>query len=216
MTKAVKIALVGRPNVGKSALFNAICKKKISIVDEAEGVTRDRLYAKSEAFGVPFELIDTGGIGRRDDPYGDLIRRQAMIAIQEADSIIMVVDGRAHPLDIDMQVAKLLHQSKKPLCLAVNKIDNASLQNQLYEFSSLGIEKMIAVSALHGYQIAELIQTALSGTKPEPQKASQEVAQDVSQEELEEGLQEELQEEPPPPLPKLPSWEDPTSENRPS
>lgn len=168
MSRLVKLALVGRPNVGKSALFNAICKKKISIVDEAEGVTRDRIYAKSEAFGVPFEIIDTGGMGRKDDPYGDEIRRQAEIAIDEADSIIMVVDGRASVLDIDMQVAKLLHRSKKPVTLAINKIDNISLQSRLYEYACLGIEKMVAVSATHGFQIAELIQAALHGvTIPE-------------------------------------------------
>lgn len=163
MSRLIKLALVGRPNVGKSALFNAICKKKISIVDEAEGITRDRLYAKTESFGVPFEIIDTGGMGRKDDPYGDEIRRQAEIAIEEADSIIMVVDGRSSVLDIDMQVAKLLHRSKKPITLAINKIDNSSLQNRLYEYACLGIERMVAVSALHGYQIAELIQGALVG-----------------------------------------------------
>ncbi len=161
MKKLIRIALVGRPNVGKSALFNAICKKKISIVDEAEGITRDRLYAKTEAFGTNFELIDTGGMGRKDDPYGDLIYKQARIAIEEADSIIMVVDGKARPLDLDMQVARLLHRSKKPICLAINKIDHHSQQGSLYEFAALGIEKMIAVSALHGYQIAELIEAAL-------------------------------------------------------
>ncbi len=161
MKKLIRIALVGRPNVGKSALFNAICKKKISIVDEAEGITRDRLYAKTEAFGTAFELIDTGGMGRKDDPYGDLIYRQAEIAIREADSIIMVVDGKARPLDLDMQVARLLHRSNKPLSLAVNKIDHHSQQSSLYEFSALGIEKMVAVSAIHGYQIAELIEAAL-------------------------------------------------------
>lgn len=161
MNRLIRIALVGRPNVGKSALFNAICKKKISIVDEAEGITRDRLYAKTEAFGTAFELIDTGGMGRKDDPYGDLIYRQAEIAIREADSIIMVVDGKAHPLELDMQVAKLLHRSNKPICLAINKIDNHSQQGSLYEFSALGIEKMIPVSAVHGYQIAELIEAAL-------------------------------------------------------
>ncbi|MCE5294589.1 MAG: ribosome biogenesis GTPase Der [Chlamydiales bacterium] len=168
MNKLIKIAIVGRPNVGKSALFNAICKKKISIVDEAEGITRDRLYAKSESFGTPFEIIDTGGMGRKDDPYGDLIYRQAEIAIREADTIIMVVDGKAPPLDLDMQVARLLHRSKKPVCLAINKIDHLSQQGNLFEFSALGIDKMVAVSAIHGYQIAELLEAALKDvTKPE-------------------------------------------------
>src|SRR5262245_14759009 len=122
MSNLIRIALVGRPNVGKSALFNAICKKKIAIVDEAEGITLDRLYAKAEAFVVPFEIIDTGGLGRKDDPYGEQIRRQAEIAMHEADSIIMVADGKSAPLDLDRQVAKLLHRSKKPICLAINKI----------------------------------------------------------------------------------------------
>ncbi len=161
MKRTIRIALVGRPNVGKSALFNAICKKKISIVDEAEGITRDRLYAKTEAFGTPFELIDTGGMGRKDDPYGELIYKQAEIAINEADSIIMVVDGKAQPLELDMRVAKLLHRSKKPVCLAINKIDHYEQQTNLFEFAPLGIEKMIPVSAVHGYQIAELIEAAL-------------------------------------------------------
>ncbi len=100
--------------------------------------------------------------GRKDDPYGDLIVRQAKIAIEEADSIIMVVDGKSSPLDLDMQVASLLHRSKKPVCLAINKIDHIALQDTLYEFACLGIEKMIPVSAIHGYQIAELIEAALA------------------------------------------------------
>ncbi len=168
MKRLIRIAIVGRPNVGKSALFNAICKKKISIVDEAEGVTRDRLYAKTEAFGNQFEIIDTGGMGRKDDPYGEHILRQAQIAIAEADTIIMVVDGKAPPLDLDMQVARLLHRSKKPLCLAINKIDNYNMHGAIHEFSCLGIEQMIAVSAIHGFQIAELIEAALKDvTVPE-------------------------------------------------
>ncbi len=178
MKKIIRIALVGRPNVGKSALFNAICKKKISIVDEAEGITRDRLYARTEAFGTPFELIDTGGMGRKDDPYGDLIYKQAEIAIKEADSIIMVVDGKAQPLDLDMQVARLLHRSKKPVCLAINKIDHYEQQTNLFEFTPLGIEKMIPVSAIHGYQIAELLEAALKDIQvPEAEEEKPEFPQ---------------------------------------
>ncbi len=174
MKKLIRIAIVGRPNVGKSALFNAICKKKISIVDEAEGVTRDRLYAKTEAFGTPFEIIDTGGMGRKDDPYGEHILKQANIAINEADSIIMVVDGKAPPLDLDLQVARVLHRSKKPLCLAINKIDNYNQHGGLHEFSCLGIERMIPVSAVHGFQIAELIESALKDVEvPEATEATE-------------------------------------------
>lgn len=168
MSRLVRIALVGRPNVGKSALFNAICKKKIAIVDEAEGITRDRLYAKSESFGYPFELIDTGGIDTKKGVlFHKEILEQAEIAIQEADSLIMVVDGTRAPTELDIEVARRLHRSKKPICLAVNKIDNFSLQNQVFEFLPLGIEKMVAVSAQHGYQIAELIETALESVDKE-------------------------------------------------
>ncbi len=93
--KRIKLAIVGRPNVGKSALFNRICQKRIAIVDEAEGVTRDRLYADAEFFGTPFELIDTGGIHAKSTAlFNDEVKRQAEIAIEEADSIIMVVDAR--------------------------------------------------------------------------------------------------------------------------
>lgn len=165
MSQLIRVAIVGRPNVGKSALFNAICKKKIAIVDEAEGITRDRLYAKTESFGTPFELVDTGGMGRKSDPYGEEIRAQAEIAIREADSIIMVVDGTSGPLELDMQIAKLLHRSKKQICLAVNKIDNYSMHDRLFEFACLGIDTVIAVSATHGYQIAELVESAIKGLK---------------------------------------------------
>src|ERR1700735_4574399 len=95
MSKLLKLAIVGRPNVGKSALFNRICKKKIAIVDEAEGVTRDRLYATTELFGFHFQVIDTGGINARSSAlFNEEIKRQAEIAIEEADSIIMVVDNQ--------------------------------------------------------------------------------------------------------------------------
>ena len=90
-----KMAIVGRPNVGKSALFNRICKKRIAIVDEAEGITRDRLYAEAESFNFPFEVIDTGGIDPQSpDQFQEDIRRQAEIAIQEADTLVMVVDAQ--------------------------------------------------------------------------------------------------------------------------
>src|SRR5579872_6710034 len=115
-----KIALVGRPNVGKSALFNRICQKRISIVDEQEGITRDRLYAEAEAFGREFLLIDTGGIDVSEKmPFNQEIRRQAQIAIEEADAIILVVDGQVGPHPLDEEVAKILLRAKKPLIVAV-------------------------------------------------------------------------------------------------
>lgn len=159
--KKLKLAIVGRPNVGKSALFNRICKKKIAIVDEAEGVTRDRLYANSEFFGLPFEVIDTGGIHARSQAlFNDEIKRQAEIAIEEADSLIMVVDAQVGVTTLDQDLAKILLRTKKPLCLAVNKVDNLSDQNQLYPFHSLGIQPVIAVSAAQGWHMAELLEAA--------------------------------------------------------
>lgn len=162
MSHVKKIAIVGRPNVGKSALFNAIAKKRISIVDEAEGITRDRIYAACDFFNYPFELIDTGGIDFHSNAdFIEEIRRQAHIAIEEADSIIMVVDARCGVQELDVEVAKILHTTKKPLCLAVNKVDNYNERDSIYEFSKLGIKDIVAVSAVHTFHIAELLEVAL-------------------------------------------------------
>lgn len=156
----LKIALVGRPNVGKSALFNRICKKKIAIVDSTEGVTRDRIYARSSFFGNEIEVIDTGGIGVSSKiPFQEEIRRQAETAIQEADALIMVVDAHIGITSLDEQVAKILLRSKKPLCLAVNKVDGwEHIDRSLAAFERLGIKDKVAVSAEQGLQIAELIE----------------------------------------------------------
>jgi GTP-binding protein len=163
MNKRPKIAIVGRPNVGKSALFNKICKKRIAIVDEAEGVTRDRLYAESEIFGQPFEVIDTGGINPRSTAlFNEEIKRQAEIAIEEADSIIMVVDAQIGLTDLDFDLAKILLSTDKPLCLAVNKIDHPSQENLIYQFDRMGIKHKIGVSATQNWQIAELLEQAMS------------------------------------------------------
>lgn len=164
-----KLAIVGRPNVGKSALFNRICKQKIAIVDEAEGVTRDRLYAESDFFGFPFQVIDTGGINPRSKAtFNDEIKRQAEIAIEEADTIIQVVDGQIGVTDLDREVAKILLKTKKPVCLAVNKIDDVNQMTLLHQFYSLGISKLVAVSASQNWQIAELLETAFEKfSKPE-------------------------------------------------
>jgi GTP-binding protein len=161
MAHLAKLAIVGRPNVGKSALFNRICKQKIAIVDEAEGVTRDRLYAESDLFGFCFEVIDTGGINPRSKvAFNEEIKRQAEIAIEEADTIIQVVDGQVGVTDLDKEVAKILLQTQKPVCLAVNKIDNLSQTSLMHQFYSLGISRLIPVSAAQGWQIAELLEAA--------------------------------------------------------
>ncbi len=168
MTRHALVALVGRPNVGKSALFNAILGKRISIVDEAEGVTRDRLYATTDHFGRVFDLIDTGGISEKGHaPFSDDVTRQALIAIEEADSIIQVVDVTVGVSPLDLEVAKVLRRTKKPVCLAVNKVDNEARAEELLAFASLGIPQMIGVSALHRFQIAELLDAALNPLNPE-------------------------------------------------
>lgn len=158
-----KIALVGRPNVGKSALFNRICQKRISIVDEQEGITRDRLYAETEAFGRPFTLIDTGGIDASEKmPFNQEIRRQAEIAIREADAVILVVDGQVGPHPLDEEVAKILLHAKKPIVVAVNKIDQMSDDIKIHDFHSLAVRDLIGVSAVQGFQIAELLEKVLA------------------------------------------------------
>lgn len=167
MSHLPKLAIVGRPNVGKSALFNRICKQRIAIVDEAEGITRDRLYADAEIFGLRFEVIDTGGINARSkDVFNEEIKRQAEIAIEEADTIVMVVDAIIGVTELDKELSDILHRTKKPLCLAVNKVDDSSKDNLLHQFYSLGIKKMVPVSAAQGLQIAELLETAFEGFKP--------------------------------------------------
>lgn len=161
MAKRPKLAIVGRPNVGKSALFNKICRKRIAIVDEAEGITRDRLYAEAEVFGFPFTVIDTGGIDPRSKAvFNPEVKRQAEIAIEEADSIIMVVDSKSGITTLDQELARILLRTQKPVCLAVNKIDEMAQESRIYDFQSLGITRMVGVSATHGYHIAELLETA--------------------------------------------------------
>lgn len=162
MSKKVKLALVGRPNVGKSALFNSICGKRIAIVDEAEGVTRDRLYAPVEFFGKAFEVIDTGGINPQSKvAFQEEIRRQTEIAIEEADTIVMVVDRTAGVMGLDEYVARLLLRTGKPVVLAVNKVDDFAQTDEVYPFYALGISTVVPVSAVHHFQIAELIEAAL-------------------------------------------------------
>ncbi len=163
MGKKVKVAIVGRPNVGKSALFNRICDRRLAIVDEAEGVTRDRIYSDAEFFGFHFQAIDTGGINPKSQAaFNKEIKRQAEIAIEEADSLIMVVDSQVGITDLDQQIAKILLRTKKPVCLAVNKVDDQQQEGYSHQFRALGISKIVAVSAAQGWHIAELLEEALA------------------------------------------------------
>lgn len=168
MSQPIKIAIVGRPNVGKSALFNALCGQRLSIVDEAEGVTRDRIYCIHTWKGFLLELIDTGGIDPRSKVgYQEQIRRQAETAIEEADVIVLVVDGSIGIEPVDREVAQLLHRRGKTLICAVNKIDSNHQDPLTAEFAKLGIEQLVGVSALHRRNLDALLMAAI-GDRPRP------------------------------------------------
>lgn len=155
------IAVVGRPNVGKSTLFNRIIKQRLAIVEDTPGVTRDRLYAKGNWLNREFLLIDTGGLTDERDPIQTQIRKQVDLALDEADAVIMVVDGRETLTASDYQVAELLRKTKKPVVLAVNKIEThpATVDHEIY---SLGLGEPILISADHGLNIGDLLETTLS------------------------------------------------------
>ncbi len=167
----LKLAIVGRPNVGKSALFNHICKRRIAIIDEAEGTTRDRLYALSERYHFPFQVIDTGGVDpAADDRFQKGIRSQTESAIQEADSLILVVDSRVGITERDFLLAQFLLKTGKPLVLAVNKIDTYDHDPLIHQFYKLGIQKMVGISALQGHNIEELVIAAWEHLSEIPQE----------------------------------------------
>jgi len=157
MSKPI-VAIVGRPNVGKSTLFNIFANSKISIVEDTPGVTRDRLYADAEWLDNEFMIVDTGGIEMQStDEIAVSIRQQAQIAINEADVILFVCDARTGITMEDAEVAKLLRQSKKSVVLAVNKADSAKQDEVIYEFYSLGIGEPIPVSAANHINLGDLL-----------------------------------------------------------
>ena len=151
------IAIVGRPNVGKSTIFNRIAGERVSIVEDVPGVTRDRIYARSEWTGHEFRLIDTGGIQIADQPYQKEIQAQVTIAVEEADVIIFVVNGKMGLTDDDKYIARMLQKSDKPIVLAVNMIDDESRLPNIYEFYALGVGDPIAVSGVHGIGIGDIL-----------------------------------------------------------
>ena len=153
------VAIVGRPNVGKSTLFNKLIGKRLSIVDNTPGVTRDRIYGNCEWLGHNMLLVDTGGIEPfSDDVILSQMRRQAELAITSADVIIFVTDIRSGVVAADSEVASMLQKSGKPIILCVNKVDNiGALPPEFYEFYNLGLGDQIAVSSVHGHGTGDLL-----------------------------------------------------------
>lgn len=163
------VAIVGRPNVGKSTLFNKLCGKRLSIVDDTPGVTRDRIYGKCEWLNREFTLIDTGGIEpKSDDTILAQMREQAMLAIDSADCIIFVTDMTTGVTANDAEVAAMLMKSGKPVVLAVNKDDNIGAPPpEFYEFYNLGLGDPISVSAVHGHGTGDLLEAVFKNLPPE-------------------------------------------------
>lgn len=161
MRKSV-VAIVGRPNVGKSTIFNRLVGERVSIVEDIPGVTRDRIYSSAEWLNVEFNLIDTGGIEIGDEPLLIQMRQQAEIAIDEADVIIFLVNGKEGVTAADEEVAKLLFKSNKPIVLGVNKMDNPEMRATIYEYYSLGFGEPFPISGSHGLGLGDLLDKVIS------------------------------------------------------
>ncbi|WP_123054127.1 ribosome biogenesis GTPase Der [Clostridium sp. JN-1] len=160
------VAVVGRPNVGKSTLFNKLAGKRISIVQDTPGVTRDRIYAEAEWLKYNFTIIDTGGIEpESSDIIISQMRRQAQIAVETADVIVFIVDGKEGLTDSDREVAQMLRKSNKPIVLVVNKIDNLKDENNIYEFYNLGIGDPISISASQGLGLGDMLDKIVENFK---------------------------------------------------
>ncbi|RYG73619.1 ribosome biogenesis GTPase Der [Lentibacillus lipolyticus] len=170
MRKSV-VAIVGRPNVGKSTIFNRLVGERISIVEDTPGVTRDRIYAKAEWLTTTFDLIDTGGIEMTDEPLLVQMRHQAEIAIDEADVIIFMLNGQEGITAADEEVAKILYKSNKPVVVGVNKIDNPEMREAIYDYYALGFGEPHPISGAHGLGLGDLLDTVV-GYFPEQQQDS--------------------------------------------
>ena len=151
------VAIVGRPNVGKSTIFNRIAGERISIVEDIPGITRDRIYTTSEWLNNKFAMIDTGGIEMADTPFMSQIKAQAEIAMDEADVIVFVVDGENGVTDADEYVAQILYKTDTPVILVVNKIDNPERRMEIFDFYSLGLGEPYPVSAVHGIGTGDVL-----------------------------------------------------------
>jgi GTPase len=171
------VAIVGRPNVGKSTFFNRLIKRREAIVDSVSGVTRDRNYGKSEWNGKEFSVIDTGGyIKGSDDIFEGEIRRQVELAIDEADAIIFVVDVEEGITPMDAEVAKLLRKVTKPILLAVNKVDNAMREKDAIEFYNLGLGEYFTIASISGSGTGELLDELVKVLPELPEVTEEETA----------------------------------------
>jgi len=162
------VAIVGRPNVGKSTLFNRLTESKQAIVDEQEGVTRDRHYGKSEWNGVEFSVIDTGGyVVNSEDVFEDEIRKQVILAIEESDAILFLVDVMSGITDLDEGIARILRKTKKSIYLVINKVDNPQRGYEAHEFHRLGMGDIYPISSINGSGTGEILDVLVQNfTKP--------------------------------------------------
>lgn len=163
------LAIVGRPNVGKSTIFNRILGERVSIVEDTPGVTRDRIYGKAEWLGKEFALIDTGGIDMGDEPFLSQITQQAEIAIEEADVIMFLVNVESGITDADERVAQILYRADKPVVLAVNKVDNPERRQDIYDFYSLGFGDPYPISGTHGLGLGDALDAVFAAFPGEGQ-----------------------------------------------
>src|SRR5438046_8932791 len=169
MANLPRVAILGRPNVGKSTLFNRICGRRRALVGNEPGMTRDRLYAPAEWQGKPFEVVDTGGmVPAEKDPAGkglipSEIFRQAGVANDEAAHLVMVVDARAGVVPLDEELAQMLRRTGKPLSVAINKVDSLAQSPLAAEFYRLGIRDVFPISAEHGLGVDDLLDHITGG-----------------------------------------------------
>ena len=161
------VCIVGRPNVGKSTLFNKLVGKKISIIEDTPGVTRDRIYGEVSYQGVKFNLIDTGGLDISKEAFNDEIKTQVEIGILEANKIIFVVDGKEGITSNDLEVRDLLRKSGKEVIVAINKVDNKEAEKHLYDFYELGFDNYVELSSEHNRGIADLLEIVIDGFNKE-------------------------------------------------
>jgi GTP-binding protein len=184
LAAAPLFAICGRPNVGKSTLFNRLTKSRRSIVGDEPGITRDRIYGEVEWMGHVARIVDTGGIVPDDEELiPSEIFRQARVALEEASAVVMVVDGRTELASPDIELARLLIRSGKPVFLAVNKIDTEAMEAAAENFRTLGIKHLIPISSEHALGIAELLD-AVWAVMPWPETTKEEVGEDDSEEQI--------------------------------